>query len=88
MDLDKLMSKHLSRHFDGSTTIPDETLQQLLKFLRSAPTSTNIQPNHFYVVSTQEGKERLAANLGERFQDNAEKILTPRTPSSSPLGPM
>lgn len=75
MDLDKLMSKHLSRYFDGSKTIPDETLQQLLRFLRSAPTSTNIQPNHFYVVSTQEGKERLAANLGERFQDNAEKIL-------------
>jgi len=75
MDLDMLMNKHLSRYFDGSRTIPDETLQQLLKFLRSAPTSTNIQPNHFYVVSTREGKEKLAANLGERFADNAEKIL-------------
>ena len=75
MDLDKLMNKHLSRYFDGSKTIPEETLQQLLKFLRSAPTSTNIQPNHFYVLATPEGKERLAANLGERFQDNSEKIL-------------
>jgi nitroreductase/dihydropteridine reductase len=75
MDLDALMSKHLSRYFDGTRTIPDETLQQLLKFLRSAPTSTNIQPNHFYVVSTREGKEKLAANLGERFADNGEKIL-------------
>jgi nitroreductase/dihydropteridine reductase len=74
MDLDKLMNKHLSRYFDGSKTIPEETLQQLLKFLRSAPTSTNIQPNHFYVVSTPEGKEKLAANLGERFADNGEKI--------------
>jgi nitroreductase / dihydropteridine reductase len=75
MDLDKLMNKHLSRYFDGSKTIPKETLQQLLKFLRSAPTSTNIQPNHFYVVSTRESKQKLAANLGERFQDNGEKIL-------------
>ena len=75
MDLDKLMNKHLSRYFDGSKTIPEETLQQLLKFLRSAPTSTNIQPNHFYVLSTREGKKKLAANLGERFQDNGEKIL-------------
>src|SRR5262249_31918935 len=75
VDLDKLMSKHLSRYFDNSKTIPEETLQQLLRFLRSAPTSTNIQPNHFYVLATQEGKERLAANLGERFQDNAEKVL-------------
>ena len=75
MDLDKLMNKHLTRAFDSSKTIPEETLQQLLRFLRSAPTSTNIQPNHFYVLATTEGKERLVANLGERFQDNGEKIL-------------
>ncbi|MFD8391117.1 nitroreductase family protein [Streptomyces sp. NPDC059680] len=29
----------------------------------------------FYVLATPEGKERLATNLGERFRDNAEKIL-------------
>lgn len=75
MDLNKIMEKHLSRYFDGSKTIPEETFQELLKFLRSAPTSTNIQPNHFYVLSTREGKEKLAANLGERFADNGEKIL-------------
>jgi nitroreductase/dihydropteridine reductase len=73
--LDKLMSKHLTRYFDPTRTIPEETFQQLLKFMRSTPTSTNIQPNHFYVLASPEGKERLAANLGERFQDNAEKVL-------------
>jgi nitroreductase/dihydropteridine reductase len=76
MDLDKLMNKHLTRYFDPSRAIPEETLQQLLRFLRSTPTSVNIQPNHFYVLATDEGKERLAANLGERFQDNSEKILS------------
>jgi nitroreductase len=75
MDLDKLMNKHLTRYFDASKTIPEETLQQLLRFLRSTPSSTNVQANHFYVLATPEGKERLAANLGERFQDNSEKIL-------------
>src|SRR5215470_5512105 len=76
MDLDKLMSKHLTRYFDSSRTIPEETLQQLLRFLRSTPTSTNIQPNHFYVLTTPEGKERLANNLGVRFDNgNNEKIL-------------
>lgn len=74
MDLDKIMNKHLSRYFDGSKTIPQETVDKLLKFLRSAPTSTNIQPNHFIVLSTPEGKAKLAANLGERFADNGEKI--------------
>jgi nitroreductase/dihydropteridine reductase len=74
MDLDKLMSKHLTRYFDPARTIPEQTLQQILKFLRSAPTSTNVQPNHFYVLATDEGKKLLADNLGQRFQDNAEKI--------------
>ncbi|MEU0187791.1 nitroreductase family protein [Streptomyces sp. NPDC006207] len=75
MNLDKLMNKHLTRYFDPSKTIPGETLQQLLRFLRSAPSSVNVQPNHFYVLATSEGKERLADNLGERFRDNGEKIL-------------
>jgi nitroreductase len=75
MDLEKLMGKHLTRYFDPTRTIPEETLQQLLRFLRSTPTSTNIQPNHFYVLATPEGKQQLADNLGERFQDNSEKIL-------------
>ncbi|WP_434316012.1 nitroreductase family protein [Leifsonia sp. P73] len=75
MDLQKLMSRHLTRYFDGSKTIPEETLEQLLSFLRSTPSSVNIQPNHFYVLSTEEGKRKLADNLGERFQDNAEKVM-------------
>jgi nitroreductase / dihydropteridine reductase len=75
MDLDKLMSKHLTRYFDGSKTIPEETFQQLLRFLRSTPSSVNVQPNHFYVLATATGKSQLATNLGERFQDNAEKVL-------------
>ena len=75
MDIDKIMNKHLTRYFDPSRTIPKETLERLLRFLRSAPSSVNVQPNHFYVLATPEGKERLADNLGERFQDNGEKIL-------------
>jgi nitroreductase / dihydropteridine reductase len=75
VDLNKLMNKHLTRYFDGSKTIPEETFQQLLRFLRSTPSSTNVQPNHFYVLATEAGKKQLATNLGERFQDNAEKIM-------------
>jgi nitroreductase len=74
MNLDKLMSKHLTRYFDPSKTIPEETVRQLLRFLRSTPTSANIQPNHFHVLATPEAKERLANNLGGDF-DNYEKIL-------------
>ncbi|WP_345127240.1 nitroreductase family protein, partial [Streptomyces chiangmaiensis] len=75
MVIDKVMSKHLTRYFDPSKTIPEETLQKLLTFLRSTPSSVNVQPNHFYVLGSDEGKKRLADNLGERFQDNGEKVL-------------
>jgi nitroreductase/dihydropteridine reductase len=75
VNLDALMNKHLTRYFDPSRTIPEETLRQLLRFLRSTPTSVNVQPNHFYVLATPDSKERLADNLGERFQDNGEKVL-------------
>jgi nitroreductase/dihydropteridine reductase len=74
VDLGKLMDKHLTRYFDPTKTIPDETMQQLLRFLRSAPTSVNVQPNHFYVLATPEAKEKLAKTLGARFSDNAEKF--------------
>ncbi|MBU8814951.1 nitroreductase family protein [Mycolicibacterium goodii] len=74
MDLDKLMNKHLTRYFDPTKTIPEQTLQQLLRFLRSTPSSVNVQPNHFYVLATREGKQKLADNLGEANRDNREKV--------------
>ncbi|CPR59091.1 Oxygen-insensitive NAD(P)H nitroreductase [Mycobacteroides abscessus] len=74
MNLDNLMSKHLTRYFDSSKTIPAESLQQLLRFLRTVPSSVNVQASRYYVLGTPEGKERLAGNLGERFLDNGGKI--------------
>jgi nitroreductase/dihydropteridine reductase len=74
MDLGKLMDKHLTRYFDSTKTIPEQTVQQLLGFLRSVPSSVNVQANHFYVLSTPQAKAKLANNLGERFADNGEKV--------------
>jgi nitroreductase/dihydropteridine reductase len=74
VDLGKLMDKHLTRYFDPTKIIPDDTVEQLLRFLRFTPSSVNVQPNHFYVLSTPEAKEKLANNLGDRFSDNGEKV--------------
>ncbi|AMU22066.1 Oxygen-insensitive NAD(P)H nitroreductase [Mycobacteroides abscessus subsp. bolletii] len=74
MKLDNLMGKHLTRYFDSSKTIPAESLQQLLRFLRTVPSSVNVQASRYYVLGTPEGKERLAGSLGERFLDNGAKI--------------
>ncbi|WP_247617053.1 nitroreductase family protein [Streptomyces sp. MK37H] len=50
------MNKHLTRYFDPSKTIPEETLQLLLRFLRSTPSSVNVQANHFYVLARPKAK--------------------------------
>lgn len=70
------MGKHLTRYFDADKTIPAESLEQLLRFLRSTPSSVNVQASRYHVLGTPEGKALLADNLGERFKDNGEKILS------------
>lgn len=76
MDLDYLKTKHLTRYFDKSKRIPDETFERFLGFLHTLPTSVNIQPNHFHVLETPEAKQRLANALTGRFADNAGKVAS------------
>jgi nitroreductase/dihydropteridine reductase len=74
MDLNNLITKHLTRYFDPNKKIPEETFQLLLRYLRTSPTTINIQPNHFHVLETQAGKDKLADALVGRFEDNQEKV--------------
>lgn len=74
MDLNNLIDKHLTRYFDPNKKIPEETFQLLLRYLRTSPTTLNIQPNRFHVLETQAGKDRLANALVGRFEDNQEKV--------------
>ena len=76
MDLDSLKNKHLTRYFDATRRIPDETLDKFLGFLHTLPTSVNIQPNRFHVLETPEGKEKLVNALTGRFADNAGKVAS------------
>jgi nitroreductase len=76
MDLDKIMRKHLTRAFDRDRVIPEDTLTKFLAFVRSTPTSLNLQAWRLYVLSTAESKERLASSLGERFEGgNRSKVV-------------
>jgi nitroreductase/dihydropteridine reductase len=76
MDLDYLKTKHLTRYFDATRRIPDETIDKFLGFLHTLPTSVNIQPNRFHVLETPEGKEKLVNALTGRFADNAGKVAS------------
>jgi nitroreductase/dihydropteridine reductase len=76
MDLEYLKNKHLTRYFDATRRIPDETIDKFLGFLHTLPTSVNIQPNRFHVLETPEGKEKLVNALTGRFADNAGKVAS------------
>ncbi|MFD5215461.1 nitroreductase family protein [Microbacterium sp. NPDC058345] len=76
MDLDYLKNKHLTRYFDATRKIPNDTVDSFLTFLHTLPTSVNIQPNHFYVLETAEGKKKLVDALKGRFSDNAGKVAS------------
>jgi nitroreductase/dihydropteridine reductase len=76
MDLDKIMGQHLTRAFDPNRTIPEATFDKFLAFLRSTPTSLNLQAWHSYVMTSAESKERLASCLGEMFEaGNRSKVV-------------
>lgn len=72
---DVLNRRYATKAFDASKTLPDAVVEQLFALLRLSPSSTNIQPWHFIVASTEEGKARVAKGAGGSYSYNAAKIL-------------
>ncbi len=76
MDFKKIMNwRYSTKAFDPDKKLTDEQFEQVKTLLRMSPSSTNIQPWHFVIASTQEGKERLAKGTQGFFSFNAPKIL-------------
>lgn len=70
-----LNRRYATKAFDAAKKLPEEVVEQLLALLRLSPSSTNIQPWHFIVASTDEGKARLAKGAGGNYSYNESKIL-------------
>ncbi|MDY0249800.1 MAG: oxygen-insensitive NAD(P)H nitroreductase [Pseudomonas sp.] len=73
--IDALNRRYATKAFDTAKKLPEQVVEQLLALLRLSPSSTNIQPWHFIVASTEEGKARLAKGAGGSYSYNANKIL-------------
>jgi nitroreductase / dihydropteridine reductase len=75
MNLSTLVrSRYATKAFAQKKTIPQDQLAQLCDLLRFAPSSTNLQPWHFVLAQTPEGKARIAAGAHGVFASNASKI--------------
>ncbi|WP_411817446.1 oxygen-insensitive NAD(P)H nitroreductase [Hyphococcus sp. DH-69] len=67
--------RHTVKAYDPSRKIPDDKVEKIKELLRFSPSSTNAQPWHFILASTDEGKARIAKATEELYPFNRDSIL-------------
>jgi nitroreductase / dihydropteridine reductase len=68
-------SRYTTKAYDDSKKIPQDKFEKILEALRLAPSSINIQPWHFFVIESEEAKQRIARSLVGKYAYNAPKVL-------------
>lgn len=76
MNLTEIVNKRYStKAFDPNKKITAEDFEQLKSLLQMSPSSVNIQPWHFVIAATEEGKHRMAKGVQGNYKFNEAKIL-------------
>lgn len=73
--IETLNWRYSTKEFDPTKKISEEDFKQLKAMLRMSASSTNIQPWHFIIANTEEGKARMAKGTQGFFQFNQQKVL-------------
>ena len=64
-------TRHTCKAYDPQRPLSEDQLQRLQEILRFSPSSVNSQPWHFFLISSDEGKDKLIPTLTEH---NMEKV--------------
>lgn len=76
MDLIKILNtRYTTKKFDSTKKISAEDMEKIETLLQLSPSSTNVQPWHFILASTEEGKKRVAKGATGFYVFNEPKIL-------------
>jgi len=67
-------ARRTCKAFDPSRKIPAAQIEQLKTLLRYSPSSTNSQPWHFVLASTEAGKAKVAESTSGFYVFNAAKV--------------
>lgn len=67
--------RYTTKDFDTNKKISEQDMEQVKALLRMSPSSTNIQPWHFIIAETKEGKERIAKGTQGFYHFNEPKVL-------------
>ena len=70
-----LHRRYSTKEFDPTKRISDEDFAQIKNLLRYSPSSTNLQPWHFVIADSPEGKARVAKGTEGGFQFNQAKVV-------------
>jgi nitroreductase len=73
--LDVIAKRRSVRHFNTRIAVTDEDVRVLLDAATAAPSAGNIQPWRFYVVRSEEARERLAQAMGQRWATAAPVVI-------------
>ncbi len=75
MELMELIHKRYSaKVFDTTKKISDEDMKKIEEMLQMAASSTNVQPWHFVIATTQAGKDRICKATEGFYSFNKNKV--------------
>ena len=66
--------RYTTKAYDASKSIAEKDMKEIKNLLRMSPSSINLQPWHFIIAETKEGKERMAKGTQGFFHFNESKI--------------
>ncbi|EBW9506132.1 oxygen-insensitive NAD(P)H nitroreductase [Salmonella enterica subsp. enterica serovar Javiana] len=69
------LKRYSTKAFDPSKKLTAEEADKIKTLLQYSPSSTNSQPWHFIVASTEEGKARVAKSATANYVFNERKML-------------
>ncbi len=73
--IDAASSRYSTKAFDATKKIGADDIEKVKNLLRLSPSSTNSQPWHFILASTDEAKARIAKATAGFYVFNERKVL-------------
>ncbi|UII32203.1 oxygen-insensitive NAD(P)H nitroreductase [Fulvivirga ulvae] len=67
--------RYTTKEFDSNKKISESDMKEVKNLLRMSPSSVNLQPWHFIIAESEEGKERVAKGTQGFFHFNEPKVL-------------
>ncbi len=68
-------ARYSTKEFDKDKKLDEQQISQIEDLLQLSPSSTNIQPWHFILATSEEGKKRIAKAASGFYSFNETKVL-------------